>query len=237
MKKAKFGLVGMFICILILLPETSLAGGYFYMSIRSGNFCRVYHRRPFGYCKDYYWRRIRRDYFCRPRYYFCCRRPCLSRFIFRHGYGPSVWVEDYWREPIIVEKRVFTYPPEVVFKKKVTIKRKDCEQEDKEESLRLFERLRLKKKELLKKLKIGNKENRKKAIKELAGFSFDKKVREELEKILLSDPDPELRREVAWTFGKTKNKQVLSALEKARIEDPDREVRRAADKAIKEIDC
>jgi len=84
-------------------------------------------------------------------------------------------------------------------------------------------------------LKIGDKENRKEAIHDLAGFSFDDKVRESLEDVLLSDPDPRLRRQVAESLGKTTNKNVLPALEKAKADDPNREVRQEAYKAIIKI--
>jgi HEAT repeat protein len=74
-----------------------------------------------------------------------------------------------------------------------------------------------------------------KAISELAGFSFDDKVREEMEKILLSDPDPELRKEAAKAFGKVVNEKALAVLEKARVSDPDIAVRQEADNSIKQI--
>jgi len=80
-----------------------------------------------------------------------------------------------------------------------------------------------------------NKELRKEAIKELAGFSFDDNVRAALENVLLSDPDPELRKEAAQTFGKVKNTKALAVLEKARVEDSSEDVRKEANQSIKKI--
>lgn len=119
----------------------------------------------------------------------------------------------------------------MITKRQVAVKTREYD----EETAELFEQLRRKKSELLKKLKEGNKEQRKEAIDKLAGFSFDDKVREALEDILLSDSDPELRKEVAKSLGKVKNKKVLSALEKAKAEDSNEEVRQEANKAVKII--
>lgn len=95
-----------------------------------------------------------------------------------------------------------------------------------------LERLRRKKSELLKVLKIGDKERRVQAIRDLAGFSSDDGVRKALESVLLSDPDPELRRQVATSFGRTENRKVVAALEEAKSTDSDKEVRQAAYRAI-----
>jgi len=94
------------------------------------------------------------------------------------------------------------------------------------------ERLRQKKSELLKVLRIGDKERRIQAIRELAGYSSDDGVRKALENILLSDPDPELRKEVATSFGRTENRKVVAALEEAKAADSSKEVRQAAYRAI-----
>jgi hypothetical protein len=104
-----------------------------------------------------------------------------------------------------------------------------------EDRAELFEKLRRKKSELLKILRIGNKGNRKAAIRDLAGFSFDDKVRGALEDVLLSDPDPELRQQVAQSLGKVTNENVLPALEKAKAEDSNRDVRQEAYRAIIKI--
>jgi HEAT repeat protein len=85
-------------------------------------------------------------------------------------------------------------------------------------------------------LQMPDKEQRKQAIDELAGFSFDDNVRHALENVLLSDPDAQLRKEAAQSFGKVKNTKALAALEKARVEDPNEDVRKAADQTIKKLE-
>lgn len=95
-----------------------------------------------------------------------------------------------------------------------------------------LERLRLRKSELLKVLRIGDKERRMQAIRDLAAFSCDDAVRKAMEKVLLSDPDPELRKQVAASFGKTDNRKVVAALEEAKTTDSSKEVRRAAYRSI-----
>jgi hypothetical protein len=102
-------------------------------------------------------------------------------------------------------------------------------------NLRLFRRLREKKSELLRKLRLGDKDERKEAIGGLAGFSFDDKVRKTLEAILLSEPEAELRKEVARAFAKVENKRAVAVLEKVKVEDPVEGVREEAERAIKEI--
>ncbi|MHC4637234.1 MAG: HEAT repeat domain-containing protein [Planctomycetota bacterium] len=101
--------------------------------------------------------------------------------------------------------------------------------------MKLFKRLRAKKSELLRKLRIGDKPARLNAIIELSCFSFDDKVRQALEEVLLSEPDSELRKEAIKAFSNVKNKRALSLLEKVRVEDSDKEVRAEADHAIREI--
>ncbi len=122
--------------------------------------------------------------------------------------------------PVVVEKRTVVVQP----------------QQFDESTLQLNINLQYRKNELLKQLRTPDKELRKEAIEELAGFSFDNNVRQALENILLLDPDPELRAEAARSFGKVKNINARTALEKARVEDPSENVRRAADEAIKSIE-
>jgi len=100
---------------------------------------------------------------------------------------------------------------------------------------KLFAEVRNKKSELLKVLKIGDKATRIKAIAQLAGYSFDDNVRKALEEVILTDPDPELRRQVAESFAKVKNLNLIGTLEKVRVGDTDIQVREQADKAIKKI--
>ena len=96
----------------------------------------------------------------------------------------------------------------------------------------LSEAMRKKTDEQLKILETGDKEKRLQAIHDLAVYSFDIKIRRALEKVLLSDPDPEVRKEVALSFGRTENQLVLLALTEAKDKDPERDVRQTAYRAI-----
>jgi hypothetical protein len=97
------------------------------------------------------------------------------------------------------------------------------------------EAVRKQKSELLKVLKIGDKEKRLQAIDELTAFSYDNKVKTALVEVLLSDPDPDLRKEVAVSFGKTANPLVVPALTQAKDNDPVRDVRQAAYRSLIKI--
>ncbi len=137
--------------------------------------------------------------------------------------GPDYYVVT---SPIVVER-----PPVVIERQTVVVQPQQFD----ESTLQLNMDLQYKKSELLEQLQEPNKELRRQAIKELAGFSFDDNVRAALENILLSDQDPELRAEAARSFGAVKNANARAALEKARVEDLNADVRRAADEAIKSI--
>jgi hypothetical protein len=149
--------------------------------------------------------------------------------------GISIWVDDCW--PVWVAPPVIVGAPRVITRRHVVVKPKQYESKPQynPDTAKLYAKLRNKKSELLKTLKIGDKANRIKAIAELAGYSFDDNVRKALEEILLKDPDPELRRQVAESLGKVKNRKVIPTLEKARVEDSDEGVRAEADQAIKKI--
>ena len=114
----------------------------------------------------------------------------------------------------------------------VRTKNSDGKSKHDAEAAKLSEKQRKKNSELLKILRIGDRERRVQAICDLAGFSCDDRVRKALEEVLLSDPDAELRKQVATAFGKTKNPSVVAALEKAKAEDSSREVRQAAYRSI-----
>ena len=126
------------------------------------------------------------------------------------------WIDD-WHLRVITKEKVIIEP------------------KYDDETQKVFKHLRAKKGELLKKLKLTDKKIRKESISELAGFSFDEKVKKALEDILLSDPDSELRIEAAKSFSKVKNDKAIPTLEKVRVEDSEEEVRKEADKAIKTI--
>jgi hypothetical protein len=148
------------------------------------------------------------------------------------------------RPPVVIERQTVVYStpstssgqaisPQVVSTSSPQVVQP---QQFDESTLQLNMNLQYKKSELLKQLQMPNKEQRREAIDELAGFSFDDNVRYALQNILLSDPDLELRAEAANAFGAVKNANARAALEKARVEDPSVDVRKAADEAIKSIE-
>ncbi|MGA1979573.1 MAG: HEAT repeat domain-containing protein [Sedimentisphaerales bacterium] len=165
-----------------------------------------------------------------------CYYPYRGTVIVGGGYwydrGPDYYVVA---PPVVVER-----PPAVVERQTVMVSTSSPQvvqpQKFDQSTLQLNINLQYKKSELLKQLQMPNKELRREAIDELAGFSFDDNVRCALQNILLSDPDPELRAEAARSFGEAKNANARAALEKARVEDPGVDVRKAADQAIKSIE-
>ena len=136
----------------------------------------------------------------------------------------------YVRRPVVETRRVVIRNRAVAEPKRIEYRRTYEPANEK-----LFAKVRNKKSELLKVLKIGDKAGRIGAISELAGYSFDDKVRKALEEILLTDPDAELRKHVAESLGKVKNVSLIPVLEKVRVQDADIQVRLQADKAIKNI--
>lgn len=179
----------------------------------------------YGFHGSYYWRPGRGHFGHRD---FYRHKPWRSS-------GVSLWIEGLF--PIVIEPPVIVRSPKVTTERHVVIKEQErqIKPEGDKETDKLFEKLRRRKSELLKILRTGDEAKRKEAIRELAGFSFDNKVRESLEDVLLNDPDPEMRRLVAESFGKTTNKKVLAALEKAKADDPSIEVRQEASEAIIKI--
>lgn len=201
-------------------PSVSVRIGSGYRGI--GNNYRSDYRR--GSNTSRHRNRYNKRDWCR-RHYRNRRRLNISRSVYRYdrnlGYCVAV-------APMIIEKQtivVSSSPSEVI-----------RPQQFDESTLRLNLDLQNKKNELLKQLENPNKEHRIKAIRELAGFSFDDKVRYALEDVLLSESDWELRKEAAQALGNTNNIKILAALEKARIEDPSEDVRKAADEAIKKLE-
>jgi hypothetical protein len=193
------------LCFVIVLSGTASARGRVYVGIGVG-FPAYGH-----YCGGY------RGYYGHPnlRHY----HPYYSTVIVGSGYwcdwGPGCCIAE--PRPRAAEKEAAVVQPSVI-------------DNDTQE---LFKKLRNKKNELLGKIQSKDKQQRKEAVNDLAGFSFDDKVRAALEKVLLSDVDPELRKAAAEAFGKVKNAKALPVLQKARVEDSSEEVRKAADNAIK----
>ncbi len=138
----------------------------------------------------------------------------------------GIWIGN--GHPIVID------PSSVIVHQDVAAKagRDGCRTAPDADTVEQMERLEQKKSELLKVLRIGDKERRIQAIRDLAGSSCDDTVRKALEKVLLSDPDPELRKEVAASFGKTENRKVVAALEEAKATDSSRDVRQAAYRSI-----
>jgi len=226
------------VSLLIGLPNAALARPSVYIGVGIGG------RPGFrgGYRDDY--RFSHRPKHFEPAWGRRDYRPRRQTIILGGGY----WYDrrpDYYvvtqpvvveRPPVVIERQTVVYstlrpcsvqasPPQVV-----------QPQQFDESTLQLNMDLQYKKSELLKQLQMPNKEQRREAIDELAGFSFDDNVRAALENVLLSDLDPELRAEAAHSFGEVKNTGARAALEKARVEDPSVDVRKAADEAIKSIE-
>ena len=221
MKTSGFTLVKTIVVVSLLigLSNAALARTSVYVGFGVGHsgFRRSYHpRRHRVYRHNRCFRQPRRHY-----------RPHRKTIILSGGYyynqGP-----DYY---VVAQPTVIRKTPVVIEKQTVVVQPQRFD----ESTLELNKKLQSKKNELLRMLETGDKEQRMEAIKELAGFSFDDKVRQALESILLSDPDAELRKEAARTFGKVKNTKALAALEKARVEDSSEDVRKEADQSIKRI--
>lgn len=219
MKTIKFGLaLAAVLCLLVWFSNTASARtnvsvgiGVGYPGFYGGYYAGGPYRYPHPY--RYY------GHGWGPHYY-----PYRGTFIVG---GDWYYAPDYYAvaPPAVIES-----PPVVVEKQVVVVQQPQVPDKSTQE---LFSNLRGVKNDLLKKLQTGSKEERKDAINELAGFSFDDKVRESLENVLLSDPDPELRKEAAQAFGKVKNTKALAALEKARVEDSSQDVRKEADNTIR----
>jgi hypothetical protein len=228
MKALKYMLIAA-VGLLIGLSNLALARPNVYIGVGIGG-------RP-GFHSDYRadYRFGHRPQYFEPAWGWRDYRPRRQTIILGGGYwydcGPDYYVVTQptiiERTPVVIERQTVVYStssPQVV-----------QPQQFDESTLQLNMNLQYKKSELLKQLQMPNKEQRREAIDELAGFSFDDNVRAALENVLLSDPDPELRAEAAHSFGEVKNTNARAALEKARVEDPSVDVRKAADDAIKSI--
>ncbi len=209
MKVVKLGLVGAGLaCFLILLPNKA-----------SAHICRWPHR-----CERDYYRWLDRGRYvwldkCQYNWNYC--RPLTVK--------PKVQCQPFWFGP---------YPRVVIKQRPVVIKRRVVIVEPRKydgEKCELLKRIRGKKNEWFKEIKEGNKEERREAIENLAGFSSDALVRAVLEKVLFSEPEPEVRKEAAKSLGKVNNWKALPALKRAKAEDSDEEVRKEAEKAIKKV--
>ena len=167
--------------------------------------------------------------YCYPGHYY-------DDFYFHHyGWPHYQWGADYYpgfviERPVVIQRKtiVVQKPVVLVQENKITAKTD-------EETLKLFASIRNKKDNLLEQLGVSDRQERIKAIEELAGYSYDDKVIEKLKDILLKDPDVELRKEAAKAFGEGRNRAVVSILEQAKTSDSDESVRREAESAIAAI--
>ena len=221
MKALKFTLVKTIVAVSLLigLSNAALARTSVHISFGGGY---QHSRRSYRPRRHRVYRHNRR--FRQPRRHY---RPHRKTIILSGGYCYNQGLDYY----VVAQPTVIRKTPVVIEKQTVVVQ----PQEFDESTLELNKKLQSKKNELLRMLETGDKEQRKEAIKELAGFSFDDKVRYALENVLLSDPDAQLRKEAARSFGKVKNTKALAALEKARVEDSSEDVRKEADQSIKKL--
>lgn len=193
MNGMKFRLIGIeLICFLIWLPN-----------IASAHTCRWPHRCE----RDYY------NWLDKGRYIWLDR--CQYSWNYCRPFTPTSKVPYYPHYPFRLEPYypvVIEQPPVVIERRIVIRKPRKCDGEECE----LLKRIREKKSEWFKKIKEENKEERREAVENLSGFSFDPLVRAVLEKVLLSDPEPGVRKAAAKSLGKVNNWKVLSCLEEGK---------------------
>lgn len=127
--------------------------------------------------------------------------------------GSSVWI---YSSPIVLGSRSRVKAPP----------------EDPKPEPRLSQSMRAEQGTLLRIFRIGDAENRIAAGRELTAFYFDDKARAALEDALLKDPEPQVRKEIATSLGKTADARVTAALKLAKATDPDRDVRQAAYRSL-----
>jgi hypothetical protein len=148
-------------------------------------------------------------------------------------YGP-VWPDYYYYDPWwYYPAPVVVSPPVIVERPPVIVREYRPPAPPKQPTPDpAAEKLQQKKSESLKTLKIGDVSNRVQAVKDLEPFAAESTVRTALERALLSDREPRVRKTVAELFGRLQDKKTLSALKQAQANDSDRDVRQAAYKAV-----
>lgn len=219
-----------FISVLFLSPGTASARSRFYLGFGTSfghhhsSFGHHYSSFGHGHYSHYGWHSGYYDWLDHGRYYGSFGGWSSS------WYGTSTYMGGYW--PVYAAPRV-VITRRVVVGSRVIVEPKRSEY--KPANAKLFAKVRNKRSELLKVLKIGDKPARIKAIAQLAGYSFDDNVRKALEEIILTDPDPELRMQVAESLSKVKNLNLIATLEKVKEQDADLQVREQAEKAIEKI--
>jgi len=150
------------------------------------------------------------------------------------GYGWHTWPHPYWHDPWYDCGPVVVVPPVVVRERHVVVEapRPPSPRPTIDTPEPLSQQQQQKRSELLKKLRIGDVNNRAQAVHELAPFANDDKVREALQRALLSDRDAQVRKAAAELFGRLQDKRTLPSLRQAYREDSSREVRQGAYKAL-----
>lgn len=193
------------ICTLVYLPSAATAR--ISVSIGLGTYLGRYHPHYYGHWYPHY------------RWY---------------GHHGPWWDHSYWPGSFCLPGSSFWfYSDPIVLDPPPRVKAPKAPEENSEPpQVRLSERMRREQSELLRMLRIGDKESRIGAIHELAAFYFDDKARPALEDVLLTDPDADIRKAVADALGKTGNVKVTAALKLAKAKDPDRDVRQAAYRSL-----
>jgi hypothetical protein len=150
------------------------------------------------------------------------------------GYGWHTWPHSYWYDPWYDCWPVVVGPSVVVRERHVVVEapRPPAPQPLANKPEPLSEQQQQRRSESLKKLRIGDVNNRVQAVQELAPFANGDKIREALQRALLADRDAQVRQAAAVLFGQLQDKKTLSTLRQAYREDSSREVQQAAYKAI-----
>lgn len=206
MKASKIHLIAIAsLFLLVFLPQTAM--GRVNLSIGIGTTFGHHHGHYFGHYPYYGW-------------YGGYYRPWWRHSHwpgYYYPYGSSYWV--HYSSPIVIGTPV-----------------RDKTEEEPPDNPRpgppLSEQMRKEQGELLRVLRIGDKENRIAAIGELTAFYYDNKARVAIEQALLTDPEPEVRKEAATSLGRTSDPIATAALKTAKAKDPDRGVRQAAYRSI-----
>ena len=146
----------------------------------------------------------------------------------------------YWRvyEPLWVHRwdPIFVVPPAVVEKRVVVERPVSTQPVDETHSAAVSQAQQRTRREMLERLRIGDEDNRVQAVQETAGFVGDEKVREALERVLLSDRDAGVRAAAARALVKQSGSRAVPALKQAYADDASRQVSQAAYRALIMID-
>lgn len=159
---------------------------------------------------------------------------------FSSGLGIStrnvgIWIRNY--STSIVDGPIVVQAPRIDSDCEATVQPKEqrTDSDYYQKAVAFLKRPQLEKSELVETLTNGRTEQRIEAIRNLAGFSSDDNIRKTLENTLISDPDPELRKQAARSLGNAVSHSAVVALEKSKAQDPVRAVRQEAYRSIIKI--